>query len=68
MIYYDKYNKRNILKKQDGETFALEYDVPLERAGYWVKLGDEYAYFSAQNDKVQKIALGKKFLRFYGLD
>ena len=68
IIFYDSYSRKNILKRQDGETFALEYDVPLERAGYWVKIGGEYAYFSAQNGKAQKIALGKKFLRFYGLE
>ena len=68
MIFFDKYDKRNILKRQDGETFALEYDVPLERAGYWVKIGGEYAYFSAQNGKARKYTLNKKFLRFYGLE
>lgn len=68
MIFFDKYDKKNILKRHDGETFALEYDVPLERAGYWVKIGGEYTYFSVQSGKAQKIALGKKFLRFYGLE
>ena len=68
IIFYYSYSRKNILKRQDGETFTLEYDVPLERAGYWVKIGGEYAYFSAQNGKAQKIALGKKFLRFYGLE
>ena len=68
MIYCDKYDKRNILKRQDGETFTLENNTALERAGYWIQIGGEYAYFSAQNGKAQKIALGKKFLRFYELD
>ncbi len=68
IIFYDSYSRKNILKRQDGETFALENDTALERAGYWVKIGGEYAYFSAKNGKAQKIALGKKFLRFYGLE
>ena len=68
IIFYDSYSRKNILKRHDGETFALEYDVPLERAGYWVEIGGEYTYFSVQSGKAQKIALGKKFLRFYGLE
>ena len=69
MIFFDKYKRKNILKRQDGETFALEYDVPLERAGYWVKIGGEYAYFSPpRSNKAQKYTLNKKILRYYELE
>ena len=69
IIFYDSYSRKNILKRHDGETFALEYDAPLERAGYWVKIGGEYAYFlSHYGNKPRKNSLNKKFLRFYGCE
>ena len=69
IIFYDSYSRKNILKRQDGETFALENDVPLERAGYWVKIGGEYAYFSSQSgSKARKYTLNKKMLRYYEVE
>ena len=69
IIFYDSYNRKNILKRQDGETFALENDTALERAGYWVKIGGEYAYFSSQyGNKARKYTLNKKMLRYYEVE
>ena len=69
IIFYDSYSRKNILKRQDGETFALENDTALERAGYWVKIGGEYAYFSSQHsNKARKYALNKKMLRYYEVE
>lgn len=69
MIYCDKYDKRNILKRQDGETFTLENNTALERAGYWIQIGGEYVYFLSQyGNKARKYTLNKKLLRYYELE